>query len=399
MKKHGLTVPLGIAVSTPLEAEEAANKLPNPAVVVKAQILAGGRGLGTFKKSGLKGGVKLVKNAAEARQAAQKMLGDILVTKQTGPEGKPVNTVLIANRYQIVHEAYFSILNDRASGGPMLIGSPAGGVNIEDVAHNTPDKIMKIPINPVHGPSEDDTRALAVFMGFENRVHECATLIEKLFAFFQKTDSTMVEVNPLAQTSQGEVMVMDAKVNFDDNAAFRQKEIFAMRDHSQEDPREVEAQKSDLNYIGLDGNIGCLVNGAGLAMATMDIIAQYGGKPANFLDVGGGASQHQVESAIRLISSDKAVEAILVNIFGGIMRCDVIAQGLVESAANLNLEIPLVVRLEGTNVEKGKQIIRDSKLKILNAADLDDAAQKAVAAASIKKLADKAGLQVSMNSR
>ena len=312
------------------------------------------------------------------------MLGQKLVTKQTGGKGVLVEKVMVAEAINIVKETYFSILMDRAFGGPVMVGSPKGGMDIEAVAHETPEAIFKEPIDIEEGPSKEQCLKMAKDLGFEgNAQQEAAKQIERLYDVFIKTDATQVEINPLALTDKGEVVAADAKMNFDDNAYFKQPEIFAYRDTAEEDPLEVEAAKYNLNYVAMDGNIGCMVNGAGLAMATMDIIKLYGGEPANFLDVGGSASAEQVTHAFRIITTDPKVKAILVNIFGGIMRCDVIAQGVIEAAKKINLKVPLIVRLAGTNVELGKELLDKSGLTIISADDLDDAAKKAVQA--IKK--------------
>lgn len=381
MAKFGVNVPVGIAASTPAAVAAAASELaPRSAdneVVVKSQVLAGGRGLGTFT-SGLKGGVHIVKGDA-AQALSEKMLGQTLVTKQTGAAGKPVDTLLIAEKVSLTNEMYFAILLDRASAGPMIIACSEGGTSIEDLAEKYPDRIIKVPVSAQEGIT--DAQAQQVVDGLQVTTDKAAAKeqIKALYNMFASCDCTLLEVNPLAETADGRLMAADAKLNFDDNAEYRQKEIFAMRDTSQEDPREVAASEYDLNYIGLDGNIGCMVNGAGLAMATMDIIKMYGGTPANFLDVGGSASEGQIVQAFKILQGDPAVKAIMVNIFGGIMKCDVIAQGIVNGAKEVGLEVPLVVRLEGTNVEAGKQILAGSGLNIIPAADLDDAAQRACA--------------------
>ena len=358
------------------------NKGGSPDVVLKAQVLAGGRGLGTFM-NGFKGGVHVVSRAGQAGEMAAKMLGQRLVTKQTGAEGKPAGKVYLMERVPIRRELYLSIMLDRASSGSVIIASPVGGTSIEDVAAATPEKITKEVVQLQAGPSPAQVQRLASFLEFapgSPGAAQFAACLAGLWKMFTATDATLVEINPLAETASGGVFVCDAKINFDDNAAFRQAAIFEQRDHSQEDAREVEAAKWDLNYIGLDGNIGCMVNGAGLAMATMDIIKLHGGAPANFLDVGGGATADQVTRAFEILNADARVKAILVNIFGGIMKCDTIAQGIVQAAKEVGLKVPLVVRLEGTNVELGKKLIRESGLNIIAAADLDDAAVKAVAA-------------------
>lgn len=394
MRDYGISVPQGSVASSPDEAFNVATALATPDLVVKAQVLAGGRGLGHFD-NGFKGGVHKVSSPEEARDIAAKMLGHRLFTKQTGPEGKPVNKVLIAKRHYVRREGYFAILLDRAYGGPVMVGSKEGGVDIEKVAEESPNAIVKIPVNLDKGPSTDQTKKMAEAMGFSGaQVPQAQQQIGGLFKLFREKDCTMVEVNPLVETNEGTVMCMDAKLNFDDNAEFRQKEVFALEDPSQKDSREVEAKKADLNYIALDGNIGCLVNGAGLAMSTMDIIKLYGGEPANFLDVGGGASKEQITAAIRILSNDPKVKVILINIFGGILRCDILALGLIAAASELSLSIPLIVRLQGTNVDKAKDIISKSGLRIVTADDLDEAAQKAVNAYKILTLAKDAGLGV-----
>ena len=381
LQRFGVATPPGKAARSPEEARRVAHDLGPQDLVVKAQIHAGGRGKGTFA-NGFKGGVHLCKSPDEARDLAAKMLGEILVTHQTGPAGRMVNTVLVAQSVEIEREIYFAILLDRGTGAPMIVASTEGGVEIEAVAEKSPEKIIREPIDRLAGIQPYQTRKLARQLGFTSaQIKPASKLFDGLFRTFVALDCSMVEVNPLVVTKNGEVMALDAKFNFDDNALYRHPEIELLRDIFEEDPREVEASKHDLNYIGLDGNIACLVNGAGLAMATMDIIKYYGGSPANFLDVGGGASEEQVTQAFKLLVSDRNVKAILVNIFGGIMRCDVIAQGIVNAVKAVQLPVPLVVRLEGTNVKEGKQILADSGLPLTTADDLGDAAQKAVKAA------------------
>lgn len=378
MAANGVNVPTGYAAKSVEEAVAAAAKIGDDEIVIKSQILAGGRGLGTFK-SGLQGGVHIIKTS-EVADYAEKMLGQILVTKQSGPAGKPVNEVLIAKKMNLVNEMYFAILLDRASGGPVIIACSEGGTSIEDLAESSPELIVKVPVHPIHGLTDENAATVVEGLKLKSSDVEGAKgQIQALFKLFVEADCTMVEVNPLAEDSEGNIIAADAKVGFDDNAQFRQGDIFAMRDESQEDPREVAAGKWDLNYIGLDGNIGCMVNGAGLAMATMDIIQLNGGSPANFLDVGGSATEQQVREAFKVITSDPSVKALLVNIFGGIMQCDVIAAGIVKACEELTLEIPLIVRLEGTNVDAGKAILADSGLNIITADNLDQAAAKAVA--------------------
>jgi succinyl-CoA synthetase beta subunit len=384
LEKFGVATTRGQVASTPDEAEAIARELGNVGVVVKAQIHAGGRGKGTFT-NGFKGGVHIVKSPAEAGEVAGKMLGQTLVTHQTGPAGRVVNKVLVTESADIAREIYFAILLDRATAASLVVASTEGGVEIETVAARSPDKIIREPIDPLAGLQPFQTRKLAKQLGFEQSQTKAATkLFDGLYRTFIGCDCSMVEINPLVVTRKGDVLALDAKFNFDDNALYRHPEIAAMRDIAEEDPREVEASKHGLNYIGLDGNIACLVNGAGLAMATMDIIKFYGGSPANFLDVGGGASEEQVTEAFKILIADKHVQAILVNIFGGIMRCDVIAQGIINAAKAVKLSVPLVVRLEGTNVEKGKQLLKESGVALITADDLADAAQKAVNAAKGK---------------
>jgi len=377
--KFGVATQPGRVADTAEEAEKIAVELGKP-TVVKAQIHAGGRGKGTFK-SGFKGGVHLAKSASEARDFAGKMLGQTLVTHQTGPEGKLVGKVFVGEAVDIAKELYFAILQDRATSGYTIIASTEGGVNIEEVAEHTPEKITREHIHPTLGFQSYQGRKLAAALGLRGPLmNQAVKLFTNLFKLFLSADCSMVEINPLVITTDGRLMALDAKFNFDDNALFRHPEIVAMRDKSEEDPREVAASEFNLNYIGLDGNIACLVNGAGLAMATMDIIQHYGGKPANFLDVGGGASKEQVTAAFKIILSDAAVKGILVNIFGGIMDCDVIANGIVAAAKEVHIKIPLVVRLEGNNVAAGKKTLAGSGLALLGADTLDDAAQKIVAA-------------------
>ncbi|BDA43672.1 Succinate-CoA ligase [ADP-forming] subunit beta, mitochondrial [Coccomyxa sp. Obi] len=378
MSQYGVNVPPGIPVFKLDDVLPAAKKMADEEgqVVVKSQILAGGRGLGKFK-SGLQGGVHIC-SVDEAPKLAEQMLGQVLVTKQTGPAGKPVNTLYIANKMKFANEMYFAILLDRATAGPMIIACSEGGTSIEDLAEKYPEKIIKIPIDIFEGITDAQANQAVEALKVTGDKKAAADQIKALYETFVKSDCTMVEVNPLAESTDGRLIAADAKLGFDDNAAFRQKELFAKRDPSQEDPREVAAGKYDLNYIGLDGSIGCMVNGAGLAMATMDIIKLHGGSPANFLDVGGNASEQQVVEAFKILTSDPQVKAIMVNIFGGIMKCDVIAAGIVNAAKGVGVSVPLIVRLEGTNVEKGKEILKNSDVDIIPADDLDDAATKAV---------------------
>jgi succinyl-CoA synthetase beta subunit len=381
LQKFDVATTRGRVATTLDDAEQIARELGDIDVVVKAQIHAGGRGKGTFK-NGFKGGVHVRKTPEEVREVAAKMLGQILVTHQTGPTGRLVNRVLVAESADIAREIYFAVLLDRATAAPLIVASTEGGVEIEAVAAKSPEKIIREPIDPLAGLHPFQARKLAKQLGLEStQVKNASKLFEGLYRTFIAFDCSMVEVNPLVVTKKGELLALDAKFNFDDNALYRHPEIAAMRDIAEEDPREVEASKHGLNYIGLDGNIACLVNGAGLAMATMDIIKFYGGEPANFLDVGGGATEEQVTEAFKILIADKNVQAILVNIFGGIMKCDVIAEGIINAAKTVKLSVPLVVRLEGTNVERGKQLLKESGLALIAADDLADAAQKVVAAA------------------
>jgi succinyl-CoA synthetase beta subunit len=385
LDKFGAATTRGRVATTPDEAEKIAREINAAEWVVKAQVHAGGRGKGTFK-NGFKGGVHVVKTPAEVREVASKMLGQTLVTHQTGAEGRVVHKVLVAESAEIAREIYFAILLDRATAAPLVVASTEGGVEIEAVAEKSPEKIIREPIHPLAGMQPFQTRKLAKQLGFTSEeIKPAARLFSALYRTFIESDCSMVEVNPLVVTKKGEVLALDAKFNFDDNALYRHPEIAAMRDTAEEDPREVEASKHGLNYIGLDGNIACLVNGAGLAMATMDIIKFYGGSPANFLDVGGSATEEQVTEAFKILVADKRVEAILVNIFGGIAKCDVIAQGIINAAKTVHLSVPLVVRLEGTNVEAGKKLLADSGLAVITADDLGDAAEKAVKAAGQNK--------------
>ncbi len=382
LQKFDVATTRGSVAATLDDAEQIADELGDVDIVVKAQIYAGGRGKGTFK-NGFKGGVHVRKTPAEVREVAAKMLGQILVTHQTGPAGRTVNKVLVAESADIAREIYFAILLDRATAAPLVVASTEGGVEIEAVAAKSPEKIIREAIDPLAGLQPFQARKIAKQLGFESsQLKNASKLFEGLYRTFIAFDCSMVEVNPLVVTTKGEVLALDAKFNFDDNALYRHPEIAALRDVAQEDPREVEASKHGLNYIGLDGNIACLVNGAGLAMATMDIIKFYGGEPANFLDVGGGANEQQVTEAFKILLADKKVKAILVNIFGGIMKCDVIAQGIINAAKTIKLSVPVVVRLEGTNVERAKQLLKESGLALITAGDLADAAQKAVAAAA-----------------
>jgi succinyl-CoA synthetase beta subunit len=382
LAKFGVAIPLGFAAMTVDEAVAAAGKLPGPIYVVKSQIHAGGRGKGKFKElpADAKGGVRLSKTIDEVRANATDMLGNTLVTIQTGEHGKQVNRLYITDGADIAKEYYLSMLVDRASGRIAMVVSTEGGMDIETVAHDTPEKIRTITIDPAEGFQPHHGRAVAFALKLTGDLNkQAAKVAGQLYNAFVGTDMAMLEVNPLVETTDGKILVLDAKVSFDSNSLYRHPDILALRDETEEDPAEVEASKYDLAYIKLDGNIGCMVNGAGLAMATMDIIKLNGAFPANFLDVGGGASKEKVTAAFKLILSDPAVKGILVNIFGGIMRCDIIAEGIIAAAKEVNLSVPLVVRLEGTNVEQGKAILANSGLPIVAADDLGDAARKIVA--------------------
>lgn len=378
----GVAVPRGGVAYTPPEAETVAAELGGPVWVVKSQIHAGGRGAGRFADNpDGKGGVRVVKSLDEVKESVSEMLGHVLVTKQTGPAGKEVKRVYIEEGCDIARELYLSMLIDRATSRVTLMASTEGGMEIEEVAEASPEKILKVSIDPATGMLPFHARKLAFGLGLEGKQVGTATkFMLALYDAFIKLDASMMEINPLVVTGDGDIIALDAKMNFDDNALFRHKDIEELRDEDEEDPAELEAARHELNYIKLDGNIGCMVNGAGLAMSTMDIIKLYGGDPANFLDVGGGATKERVTTAFKLILSDPNVEGILVNIFGGIMRCDVIAEGVVAAAREVSLNVPLVVRLEGTNVELGKKILSESGLAIVSADDLAEAAEKIVQA-------------------
>lgn len=375
LRKFGVPVPRGIVARTPEEAGAAARELGTDIVVVKAQIHAGGRGKG--------GGVKLAKSPEEAQAIAAKMLGMKLITHQTGPEGREVRTLLIEEGLPIDREFYLGIVLDRASGRPVFMASAAGGMDIEEVAANTPEQIFKETIDPAVGFRAFQARKLAFAIGIPPAlVNQAAKFMQALYTANEAMDASLMEINPFLLTKDNRLIALDAKVNFDDNALYRHPEFAELRDLNEEEPLEIEASKFDLNYIKLDGNIACMVNGAGLAMATMDIIKLAGGEPANFLDVGGGASQERVEAAFKILLADEHVKAVLINIFGGIVRCDMVARGVVGAANNLGISVPVVVRLEGTNVEEGQRVIRESGLNFLVANGMKDAAEKVVAAAA-----------------
>jgi len=382
LKRHGVTVPEGYVAWTPDEAVAAARRLPGPVYVVKSQIHAGGRGAGRFADDTAgKGGVRLARSIDEARAAADAMIGHTLITKQTGPAGRQVRRVYVEAGCDIARELYLSLLVDRVSGRITVVACTEGGMDIEAVAARQPESIQRVAIDPFTGVCGFHTRRLAHGLGLAgNQLPAFDRFVPALYAAFTALDCSLIEINPLVVSAGGEVIALDAKVAFDDNALFRHPELERLRDEAEEDPKELEAKKYNLNYVALDGNIGCLVNGAGLAMATMDIIKLYGATPANFLDVGGGATKERVTAALKLILSDPNVEGILVSIFGGIMRCDVIAEGVIAAAREVKLSVPLVVRLEGTNVDLGKEILARSNLPIIAADNLADAAEKVVRA-------------------
>ena len=382
LKAYGVTVLDGYVAWTPEEAVEAAKKLPGPVYVVKSQIHAGGRGAGKFKDAPEgKGGVRLAKSLDEVKEAAAAMIGHTLITKQTGPTGRIVRRVYVEAGCDIKRELYLSLLIDRSVSEIVIIASTEGGMEVEEVAAHSPEKILRAPIDPASGISSFHARKLAFGLGLEGKqVATFTKFVTAMYEAFVALDVAVIEINPLVVTGSGEIIALDAKVSFDDNALYRHAEIEKLRDESEEDPKELEATKHSLNYVALDGSIGCMVNGAGLAMATMDIIKLYGAEPANFLDVGGGATKERVTAAFKIILSDPNVEGILVNIFGGIMRCDVIAEGVIAAAREVSLSVPLVVRLEGTNVQLGKDIMAKSGLPIISADNLADAAQKIVRA-------------------
>ena len=387
LAKYGVAVPKGGVAFTPEEAEKVAKELGGPVWVVKSQIHAGGRGAGRFKDDpNGKGGVRVVKSVEDVKSNAKAMLNHVLVTKQTGPAGKEVNRLYVEDGCAIARELYLAMLVDRASGRIAVIASTEGGMEIEEVAEKHPEKILNLTIDPVIGLQAFHARRIAFALGLKDKqVGAAAKLLTAMYTAFTSLDCAMVEINPLVVTQDGGLIALDAKIGFDDNALFRHPDIEALRDLEEQDPAEVEAEKHALNYVKLDGEIGCMVNGAGLAMATMDIIKLYGSEPANFLDVGGGATKERVTTAFKIILRDPNVKGILVNIFGGIMRCDIIAEGVVAAAREVQLKVPLVVRLEGTNVDLGKKIMAESGLPIISADNLADAADKVVKA--VKKAA------------
>ena len=371
LSRHGVPVPRGEVASSAVEAGEIAKRLGGSVVVVKAQIHAGGRGKG--------GGVKLAKSAGEAEAVARQILGMTLITRQTGSEGRVVGRVLVEEGLQIARELYLSLLLDRAAGKPVMMASAAGGMDIEEVAAKTPEQIIKVSIDPGVGLVPFEARQLGFAIGLDGaQVNKFVKLATSLYDAFVKTDASLVEINPLLVTAAGDLLALDAKMNFDDNALYRHPDIRDLRDLGEEDPLEVEASKFSLNYIRLDGNIGCMVNGAGLAMATMDIIKLAGGEPANFLDVGGGATAEQIRNAFKILMSDKKVKAVLINIFGGILRCDVLAEGVIAAVKELGVSAPIVIRMEGTNVDEGKRLLRESGMNFTTADSMGEAAKNVV---------------------
>jgi succinyl-CoA synthetase beta subunit len=375
LARHGVPVPRGEVTSTPSEAGDIAKRLGGAVVVVKAQIHAGGRGKG--------GGVKLAKSPDEAVKLAKAMIGMTLITHQTGPDGRVVGRVLIEEGLQMTRELYLSVVLDRAAGKPVIMASAAGGMDIEEVAEKTPEKIVRVHIEPGVGIVPFEARQLGFGIGLDGaQVNKFVKVVSALYDAYLATDCSLLEINPLVVTASGDLLALDAKMNFDDNALYRHPDTKDLRDLGEEDPLEIEASKFNLNYIHLDGNIGCMVNGAGLAMATMDIIKLAGGEPANFLDVGGGANAEQIRNAFKILMSDKNVKAVLINIFGGILRCDVLAQGVIAAVKELGVPVPIVIRMEGTNVEEGKRLLRESGMKLTTADSMDEAAAKVVALAS-----------------
>ncbi|KZF22787.1 succinyl-CoA ligase beta-chain mitochondrial precursor [Xylona heveae TC161] len=387
LKDYGVGVPAGEVAKSAAEAEAIAKKISDNDMVIKAQVLAGGRGKGTFD-NGLKGGVRVVYSPHEAKMFAEQMIGHKLVTKQTGAAGRICNSVYICERKFARREFYLAVLMDRATQGPVIIASSQGGMDIETVAKESPEAIITKSINIHEGVTDEIAREIATKIGFSQQcIEDAKDTIQKLYKLFMEKDATQIEINPLSETSDHQVLAMDAKLGFDDNADFRQQEVFALRDRTQEDPEEVKAAEHGLNFIKLDGDIGCLVNGAGLAMATMDIIKLNGGSPANFLDVGGGATAEAIKEAFDLITSDPKVTAIFVNIFGGIVRCDAIANGLISVVKQMNLRTPIIARLQGTNMEQAAQLINESGLKIFSIDDLQSAAEKSVQFSKVVKMA------------
>lgn len=402
LKSHNVPCPRGFAATTAEEAEEKAlelqNELGDVDLVVKAQVLSGGRGLGYFKENQFNGGVHICRNSNEVKEVAKKMLGNTLVTKQSGAEGKKCNTIFICERFYIRTERYVAFLLDRSSDGILLIGSSHGGSSIEDISKKNPESIFKMTIDLKNGLSSGQAREFCENIGFKNdQLNIVSDLILNLYKIFKKYDCTLLEINPLSETNDGRVLCCDAKLNFDDNAEYRQKEIFDKKDISQENAEEVEAKKHNLNYVSLDGNIACMVNGAGLAMATLDLIVLNNGTPSNFLDVGGGADENEIVEALKIINNNKRAKVCFINILGGIMRCDIIAKGIINATKQIHFNKPIIIRLEGTNQKEAEQLIKESNVKLILCQDMDKAAQKSVAVANILELAEASEVSVSIN--
>lgn len=402
LQSHNVPCPKGFSATTVEEAEEKAlelqNELGDVDLVVKAQVLSGGRGLGYFKENKFEGGVHICRNSHEVREVAKKMLGNTLVTKQSGEEGKKCNTIFICERFYIRTERYVAFLLDRSSDGILLIGSSTGGSSIEDISKKNPQSIFKMSIDMQNGLSSGQSREFCENIGFKNdQLNIVSDIVLNLYKIFKKYDCTLLEINPLSETNDGRVLCCDAKLNFDDNAEYRQKEIFAKKDLSQENPEEVEAKKHNLNYVSLNGNIACMVNGAGLAMATLDLIVLNKGTPSNFLDVGGGANENEIVEALRIINNNKRAKVCFINILGGIMRCDIIAKGIINATKQIQFNKPIIIRLEGTNQKEAERLIKESNVKLILCQDMDKAAQKSVSVAKIIELAEAAGISVSIN--
>lgn len=402
LKSHNVPCPRGFPAKSGEEAEEKALELQNMCgdldLVVKAQVLSGGRGLGYFKENHFQGGVHICRNSAEVKEVSNKMLGNTLVTKQSGEEGKQCNTVFICERFYIRKERYVALLLDRSSDGIVLLGSSTGGSSIEEISKQNPESIFKMNIDVKKGLSSGQAREFCENIGFkESQLDVVTEIVMNLYKIFKKYDCTLLEINPLSETNDGRVLCCDAKMNFDDNAEYRQKEIFDKRDCSQENPEEVEARKHNLNYVSLNGNIACMVNGAGLAMATLDLIMLYNGTPSNFLDVGGGATEEEIVEALRIINNTDRAKVCFINILGGIMRCDIIAKGIINATKQINFKKPVIIRLEGTNQKEAEQLIKKSNVKCILCQDMNMAARKSVAMANIIELATTSGIDISVN--
>lgn len=402
LRSHNIPCAQGFAAKTPEEAEEKALELQNICgdidLVVKAQVLSGGRGVGYFKENNFEGGVHICRNSMEVKEVASKMLNNTLVTKQSGIEGKKCNTVFICERFYIRKERYVAFLLDRSSDGVLLLGSSVGGSSIEEISKKNPDAIYKMNIDIKNGLSNGQSREFCEKIGFKNNELDIVSdIIVNLYKIFKKYDCTLLEINPLSETNDGRVLCCDAKLNFDDNAEYRQKEIFEKRDISQEDSEEMEAKKYNLNYVSLDGNIACMVNGAGLAMATLDLIVLHKGSPSNFLDVGGGATEKEISEALKIINNNEKAKVCFINILGGIMRCDIIAKGIINATKEVNFKKPLIIRLEGTNQDEAEKLIKESNIKCILCQDMNTAAEKSVAMANIIEIAKKSNINVGFN--